>query len=65
MLIIVLQELNQKARENQARDLILKESVGALTSSAISLYRLSIEKEKPNIEKPYWGKYFLEQGKTK
>ncbi len=23
------------------------------------------EKEKPNIEKPYWGKYFLEQGKTK
>ncbi|MGX2968457.1 S46 family peptidase [Ursidibacter sp. B-7004-1] len=46
-----LQELNQKVRENQARDLILKESVGALTSSAISLYRLSIEKEKPNSER--------------
>ena len=25
--------------------------------------RALFEKEQPNIEKPYWGKYFLEQGK--
>ena len=46
-----LLKLNAQARATRERDLVMRQSGGALGNTATSLYRLAIERQKPDAER--------------
>ena len=46
-----LVSLNETARATRERDLVMRQTGGALGNTAVSLYRLSIERAKPDAER--------------
>ncbi len=46
-----LRELNATARATRERDLVMRQSGGALGNTAVSLYRLAIERDKPDADR--------------
>ncbi|RMH93549.1 S46 family peptidase [Lysobacter pythonis] len=46
-----LVKLNEQARATRERDLVMRQSGGALGNTAVSLYRLAIERAKPDAQR--------------